>query len=126
MMLLSGCAPSDIATGRCESIPFTTADQWECTVKGDIVGQPSSIEFDTESRNQVAEVSMAFQVTRGTLRIRYADLSSARSVLVTPSEPATITMKTRMHREDRSFMVHFDPIDGPVEGLTGTVKYSTP
>jgi hypothetical protein len=126
MLLLSGCAPSDIARGSCESHPLTIGDEWSCTVKGAIVGQPSAVEFSTESRNHVAEVSMAFQVTEGTLRIRYSDLSGGKSVLVTPSEPADITMKTQMSPNDRSFMVHFEPINGPAEGLTGTVKYSTP
>ena len=125
-MLLAGCAPADIAKSSCESVLLTTANAWSCTIKGDRVGQASSIAFSTESRNQVAEVNIALRVTKGTLRLRYQDLSGEQHLLVTPSEPATLAMRTRMHRERRSFTLYFEPIDGAVEGLTGTVKYSTP
>lgn len=126
MMPLVCCAPGNIARSSCESILLATGDPWSCTVKGDIVGQASSIEFDTESRNQVAHVSIALRVTKGTLRIGYYDLAGEQHLLVTPSKPADLTMQTRMHRERRSFTVYFEPINGDVEGLTGTVKYSTP
>jgi hypothetical protein len=45
---------------------------------------------------------------------------------VTPSEPANLEMQTRMHRERRSFSISFEPVNGAVEGLSGTVKYLTP
>lgn len=125
-MLLAGCAPDNIAMSSCESHPLTTADAWSCTVKGDVVGQASSIAFSTESRNQVAEVRIALRVTKGTLRVGYQDLSGEQHLLVTPSEPADLAMRTRMHRERRSFTLFFEPVNGAVEGLTGTVKYSTP
>jgi len=96
------------------------------TVKGDIVGQASSIAFSTESRNQVAQVRIALRVTKGTLRVAYQDLAGNQHLLVTPSEPADFRMQTRMHRERRSFTLSFEPVNGAVEGLTGTVKYSTP
>ena len=126
MMLLVCCAPGNIARSTCESIFLSTRDEWSCTVKGDIVGQASSIEFDTESRNQVAHVSVALRVTKGTLRVDYRDLAGDQHLLVTPSQPAELTMQTRMHREHRSFTLYFEPVNGEVEGLTGTVKYSTP
>jgi hypothetical protein len=126
MTLLIGCAPGNIARSSCESIMLATGDPWSCTVKGDIVGQASSISFDTESRNQVAHVNIALRVTKGTLRLGYYDLAGEQHLLVTPSAPAELTIRTRMHREDRSFTLYFEPINGTVEGLTGTVKYSTP
>ncbi len=126
MTLLIGCAPSNIARASCQSSFLSTADAWSCTVTADIVGQASSIEFDTESRNQVAQVSIALQVTKGTLRVGYYDLAGEQHRLVTPSEPATLAMQTRMNRERRSFTLMFEPVNGAVEGLTGTVKYSTP
>ena len=126
MMMLAGCAPNNIARGSCESIFLSTVDEWSCTVKGDIVGQPSSIEFDTESRNHVAKVSIALQVTKGKLQVSYQDLTGPQRLIVTPSEPAILEMQTRMHRERRSFTLFFEPIGGDVQGLTGTVKYSTP
>lgn len=126
LLLLVGCAPHNIARSSCKSIVLTTADEWSCTVKGDVVGQASSLEFDTESRNQVAKVNIALQVTKGTLRVSYHNLSGEQHILVTPSEPASLDMQTRMHRERRSFTLFFEPLNGAVEGLTGTVKYSTP
>jgi hypothetical protein len=126
MTLLIGCAPSNIAQSSCESILLATGDPWSCTVKGDIVGQVSSIAFSTESRNQVAHVSIALRVTKGTLRLGYQNLAGDQHLLVTPSEPADLTIQTRMHRERRSFTLLFEPVNGAVEGLTGTVKYSTP
>lgn len=126
MMMLVCCAPNNIARSSCESILLATGDAWSCTVKGDIVGQASSIEFNTESPNQVAHVNIALRVTKGTLRIGYQDLAGDRHLLVTPSEPADLTMQTRMHRERRSFALFFEPVGGSAEGLTGTVKYSTP
>jgi hypothetical protein len=126
MTLLVGCAPNNIARSSCESVFLAIGDPWSCTVKGDIVGQSSSISFSTESRNQIAQVSIALRVTKGTLRIGYYDLDGPQQLLVTPSAPADLTMKTRMHREGRYFTLHFEPVDGAVEGLAGTVKYSTP
>ena len=35
-------------------------------------------------------------------------------------------MQTRMNRETRSFTIMYEPFNGPVEGLKGTVNYSTP
>ena len=123
---LAGCAPNDIARSSCESILLSTAAAWSCTVKGELVGRPSSIEFSTESRNQVASVLIALQITKGRLRVRYHDLSGEQRVLVTPAEPANFSMQTRMHRDRRSFTLVFEPVDGAVEGLAGTVRYSTP
>jgi hypothetical protein len=126
MMLLVCCAPGNIARSSCESIFLSTRDEWSCTVKGDIVGQASSISFSSESRNHVAQVSIAMRVTKGTLRIGYQNLAGDQHLLVTPSKPADLAMQTRMHRESRSFTLYFEPVSGAVEGLTGTVKYSTP
>jgi hypothetical protein len=126
LMMLMGCAPGNIARSSCESIFLATADTWSCTVTGAVVGQPSSLSFDTESRNQIAQVSITLQVTKGTLRVGYQDLSGEQHVTVTPSEPANLAMRTRMHTEHRSFTLYFEPVNGAVEGLTGTVKYSTP
>jgi hypothetical protein len=126
LMLLAGCAPGNIARSTCESIFLSTRDEWSCTVTGDTVGQASSLEFDSESRNHVAQVSIALRVTKGTLRVGYHDLAGEQHLLVTPSAPANLNMQTRMHRERRSFTLFFEPVSGEVAGLTGTVKYSTP
>jgi len=126
LMILAGCAPKDIAHSRCQSHPLTTADEWTCTVSGDVVATTNTIKYDTESRNLVAKVIVALQVTKGKLRLTYYDLTGEKQILVTPSEPASFTMQTRMHRETRSFSMMYEPVDGPVEGLKGTVNYSTP
>jgi hypothetical protein len=126
MMMLAGCAPANRARSSCESHPLTTADEWTCTVKGPIVDSAVSITYDTESRNPIARVNVALQVTKGTLRLTYHDLSGEQHLLVTPSAPANLAMQTRMHRDSRSFTLFYEPVGGAVEGLTGTVKYSTP
>ena len=126
MVMLIGCAPDNIARSSCTSMMLTTADEWSCTVTGKVVGQPSSLSFDTESRNHVARVTLTLRVTKGTLRVSYQDLSGEQHLLVTPSEPVELAMQTRMHRDRRSFTLYFEPVGGAVEGLTGTVKYSTP
>jgi hypothetical protein len=125
-MVLAGCAPANRARSSCESHPLTTADEWTCTVKGPVVDSAVSITYDTESRNEIAHVNVALQVTKGTLRLTYYDLSGEQHLLVTPSEPANLVMKTRMHKENRSFTLFYEPVNGAVEGLAGTVKYSTP
>jgi hypothetical protein len=125
-MVLAGCAPTNIAHSSCEDHPLTTADEWTCTVKGPIVDRTNSVAYNTESRNQIAQVNIVLQVTKGTLRVTYYDLSGEQHLLVTPSEPASLAMKTRMHKETRSFTLMYEPVNGAVEGLTGTVKYSTP
>jgi len=126
LVALAACAPKDIASARCTNTVLSVHDEWTCTVTGAVVGRFNSVEFDTESRNQVAEVSFTLQVTKGSVRVKYADLSGSKEIIVTPSEPATVNMKTRMHRERRSFTMSFEPVNGVAEGLTGTVKYSTP
>lgn len=126
LMLLPGCVPKDIARATCETFMLSTVDAKSCKVKADVVGRASSIEFDTESRNQVAKVNIALQVTKGTLRVTYQNLEGEQRLLITPSEPASLDMQTRMHRERRSFTLFFEPVNGAVEGLTGTVKFSTP
>ena len=123
---LAGCVPKDIARANCQTVFLSTDDAKTCTVKADIVGRPSSIEFDTESRNHVAQVSLAFQVTKGKLRVTYNDLTGKQELLVTPSEPANVNMQTQLRRDARSFSLFFEPVGGVVEGLSGTVKYSTP
>ena len=60
------------------------------------------------------------------MRLTYYDLIGQKTLLVTPSEPANFTMQTRMRRETRSFDIMYEPVNGPVEGLKGTVNYSTP
>jgi hypothetical protein len=125
-LLLAGCLPANRARSSCQSHPLTTADEWTCTVQGPVVDNPVTITYDTESRNQIAHVDIALQVTKGTLRITYYDLSGQQHLIVTPSEPASVAMQTRMHRETRSFTLFYEPVNGRVEGLSGTVKYSTP
>ncbi|MCY1015566.1 hypothetical protein [Pyxidicoccus sp. MSG2] len=126
LMLLTACAPNDIARTSCQSVMMATHDPWECTLSGERIGRASSIEFDTESRNHVAQVKFTMKVTKGTLRVSYVDLDGNKQLTVTPASPASIEMQTRMHRERRSFTLYFEPLDGHVEGLTGTVDYSTP
>lgn len=125
-MMLAGCAPKNIARSACESLPLSTADAWSCTVTADIVGQSSSIEFDTESRNHVAKVNIALQVAKGTLHVTYRDLAGEQRLVVTPAAPANLVMQTPMHPERRAFTLFFEPVGGAVEGLAGTVNYSTP
>jgi hypothetical protein len=126
MVMLAGCAPTNIAHSSCTDHPLTTADEWTCTVKGQLVDTTNSVHYTTESRNQIAQVKIAVQVTKGTLRLTYYDLAGEQHVLVTPSEPATISMQARLRKDDRSFTVMYEPLNGTVEGLTGTVNYSTP
>jgi len=126
VMLLAACAPSNIAGGSCQDHPLTTADEWTCTVKGPLVDNTNTIEYKTDSRNQIAKVQIALQVTKGTLRITYGDLEGSHKVLVTPSEPFAITVQTRLRKEGRSFSIMYEPVNGRVEGLTGSVNYSTP
>jgi hypothetical protein len=123
---LTGCMPHDIARASCRNTVLSLHDEWTCSVKADVVGRSSSIEFDTESRNRVAQVSIDLRVAKGKLRVHYADLSGSQQIVVTPSEPASFEMKTQMHAERRSFTLRFEPVDGNVEGLAGTVKYATP
>jgi hypothetical protein len=124
--MLAGCAPSDIARSSCESVTLATGDPWSCTVKGDLVARISSISFTTESRNQIAHVDIALRVAKGTLRVGYRDLTGEQQLVITPSEPGTVAMQTKLHPERRSFTLVFQPIGGAVQGLAGTVKYSTP
>ena len=126
LLALGACAPANIAHGSCESHPLTVADEWTCTVTGQVVATTNSIRYSTESRNQIAKVNVALQVTKGTLRITYADLAGSHQMLVTPAEPATFSMQTRLSTNDRSFTIMYEPVNGNVEGLSGTVKYSTP
>ena len=126
LFVFAGCAPNDIARATCENVVLAIGDPWNCTVKADVVGQASSISFDTESRNRVAQVKIALRVKKGTLRVDYNDLTGDQHLLVTPSQPADLSMQTRMHNERRSFTLSFEPVNGKVEGLTGTVNYSTP
>lgn len=126
LVLLAGCAPDDIARTSCRDEMLATGDPWACVVSGEHIGQSSSIEFDTESRNQVAKVKLALKVTKGTLRVSYRDLAGDQRLVVTPTAPATLEMQTRLNRERRSFTLYFEPLGGSVEGLSGTVDYSTP
>jgi hypothetical protein len=126
LLAVGACVPANRARSTCESHPLTTADEWTCTVKGPVVDSAISITYDTESRNQIAQVNIALQVTKGTLRLTYYDLSGEQHVLVTPSEPVNLAMKTRMHRDTRSFTLFYEPVNGTVEGLAGSIKYSTP
>lgn len=123
---LARCAPDDIARASCRDEMLSTADPWYCTVEADRVGQSSSIEFDTESRNHVAHVKIALAVASGTLRVAYHDLNGSQRLEVTPGKPAMLEMRTRLHRDRRSFTLSFEPVGGEVQGLRGTVDYSTP
>ena len=125
LVLAPGCAPDDIARSSCTSEMLAIGDPWNCTVTGDRVGRKSWLEFDTESRNHVAKVSIALKVTKGRLRIGYHDLTGHRQVTVTPETPFSIEMETRLNRERRSFTLSVEPIGGVVEGLRGTVRYRT-
>ena len=124
-----GGSPAAPERHRARLVPerfLSTVDAWSCTVKADIVGQASSIRFNTESRNHVAQVNIAFQVAKGKLRVTYQDLAGTQQLLVTPSEPVKSEHADAAAPRRRSFTLFFEPVGGVVEGLTGTVKYSTP
>jgi hypothetical protein len=125
LMPLAGCAPKNIVKSTCHNDPLATSDPWACTLSGDSVDRTSSIEFDTESRNQVAEVKLAVAVKQGTLRLRYHDLDGEQQLTITPTTPAKVEMKTRLQRDRRSFTLYFEPV-GQVGGVSGTVDYLTP
>jgi len=125
-LMLAGCAPKNMVRSSCTDHPLTTADEWTCTVKGPLVDTTNSISFSTESRNLIAKVQITLQVTKGTIRLTYGDLAGKHQLLVTPSEPAALSIQTRLGREDRAFSLMYEPVNGTVEGLTGTVNYSTP
>jgi hypothetical protein len=124
-LLLTACAPDDIVKGTCRSVMLAAGDPWECTVKGDRVGQDSAVYFSTESRNKIANVKIALFVRKGTLRVRFSDVHGGKQIVVTPEQPAKLEMRTPLHPERRDFGMHFEPLGGPVEGLTGTVDYDT-
>jgi hypothetical protein len=126
LLVLAACAPKDIARSSCTNSISSTVDAMSCSVGAQVVGRASSMTFDTESRNQIAEVSIALKVEKGRLRVDYYDLAGAQHVLVTPEEPVNLAMKTRLNRDTRSFTLMFAPVDGIVEGLSGSVQYSTP
>ncbi|WP_164014740.1 hypothetical protein [Pyxidicoccus trucidator] len=126
LTLLTACAPNDIARTSCQSVMMATHEPWECKLSGERIGRASSIAFDTKSRNHVAQVKFTMKITQGTLRVSYRDLDGDKQLTVTPASPASIEMQTRLHRESRSFTLYFEPLGGHVEGLTGTVDYSTP
>ena len=123
---LAACAPDNIATARCRSIMLAIGDPWTCTVSGERVEQASAVYFDTESRNRVAQVKIALRVAKGTLRVDYHDVEGDKRLTVTPDRPASLEMRTYLQPERREFFLKFQPLGGPVEGLTGTVDYSTP
>ena len=71
-------------------------------------------------------MQIALQVTKGTLRVT-SDLAGAQHLLVTPSEPATLRHADADDaRTIGRSQLMYEPVNGAVEGLTGTVKYSTP
>ena len=125
-MLLAACVPDNIATARCKSIMLATGDPWTCTVRGERVEQASAVYFDTESRNRVAHVKIALRVAKGTLRVDYHDVDGDKRLIVTPDRPASLEMRTYLQPQRREFFLKFQPLGGAVEGLTGTVDYSTP
>jgi hypothetical protein len=124
VLLLVSCVPDGIARATCESEMMATGDPWHCKVHAEFITQDSAIHFDTESRNFVAQVQISLRVAKGTLRVGYADLKGAHQVTITPEAPFELSMETKMHRQDRSFTLHFKP-QGRVEGLSGTVDYAT-
>ena len=126
VLLSTACVPDDIATARCESVMLAIGDPWTCTVSGDRVGRPSAIYFDTESRNRIAKVKIALRVAKGTLRVRYHDVEGDKRLTITPGAPAVLEMQTYLQPQRREFALHFEPLGGAVEGLAGTVDYSTP
>ena len=126
VLLASGCAPDDIARANCRSVMMAAYQPWECTLSGERIARANRIDFDTESKNRIAKVKFTIQVAKGTLRVRYNDLEGTKRILVTPQAPASVEMQTRMHPDDRSFNLFFEPLGGDVEGLTGTVDYLTP
>jgi hypothetical protein len=105
---------------------LAVGDPWHCTVSGDRVGRKSAVYFDTESRNKIAKVKIALRVAKGTLRVDYRDLEGDKRLTVTPQAPADLEMQTYLQPERREFFLKFEPLGGPVEGLTGTVDYLTP
>src|SRR5436190_22522060 len=109
--MVAGCAPTNIAHSSCTDHPLTTADEWTCTVKGPLVDTTNSVHYTTESRNQIAQVKIALHVTKGTLRLTYYDLAGEQHVLVTPSEPASLSMQTRLRKDDRSFTLMYEPVN---------------
>jgi hypothetical protein len=126
LSLLAGCTPKNIVHSSCESEMLATGDPWRCTLSGEVVEQASSIEFDTESRNRLAEVQIALRVRQGPLRLGYRDLRGEQHVLVTPDTPLALSLQTRLRPEARSFTLYFEPLAGKAEGLLGTVRYTTP
>src|SRR5512141_1769971 len=107
LALLTACAPDNIARTSCRSEMLATADPWACTIRGERIDQASSLEFDTESRNQVAQVKLLLKVEKGTLRVGYRDLDGDKQITITPDAPASLEMRTRLHRERRSFTLYF-------------------
>jgi hypothetical protein len=124
--VLIGCAPDGIARASCESIMLATGDPRKCRITGPTIDKASSLTFDTESRNQVAQARISLRVDKGALRVGYRDLVGDKVAIVTPEAPLSLEMQTRMHRDRRSFTLSFDPQGKEVAGLTGTVDYSTP
>lgn len=105
---------------------LAVGDPEHCTVSAKVLGRASAVHFDSESRNHVAQVKVNLRVAKGTLRVGYRDLQGPHQVLITPETPFVLSMQTRLQRETRSFTLDFSPRGGTVEGLNGTVDFSTP
>jgi hypothetical protein len=123
---MTACVPDDIARATCESEMLAVGEPEHCVVSSKSVGRASAIHFDSESRNHVAQVKINLRVAKGTLRLGYSDLEGPHQASITPETPFSLSMQTRLQRETRSFTLDFAPQGGAVEGLSGTVDFSTP
>ncbi len=124
-LLLAACHPKNVPRTACHDEVLGVADPWFCTVTAESLEAPSSVAFDTESRNKVAQVKINLAVAKGTLRIGYFDVGGQQQVTLTPDDPLTLAIRAPLDRDRRSFTLSFNP-EGRVEGLSGTVNYSTP
>ena len=125
LVCLTACVPKNSPTSKCHEEFLGVADPWSCTVSAETVDAVSYLSFTTESRNKVAQVKLSLFVAKGTLKLGYVDVAGEQHAVVAEGAPLTLEMQAPMQPQRRSFSLSFEP-QGKVEGLTGTVSYSTP
>ncbi len=126
MLAAAGCKPPvGAAVTSCEVPLLKTGAARDCTVEVVRFEGPTSAWFSTDSKNRKAKVRLELQVAKGQVKATVRRFEGEPLAFTVGQAPQVLELETSMGNNQR-FELALEPLGAAVEGLTGTVNYSSP
>jgi hypothetical protein len=119
---LAACAaPEDALVSSCHTPTLSLIT--ECKLRATRLPTVRYAYMDANTKNFKVRVSGTFTVQKGRVNVAVPGCEEGGRAEVTVERPASIQCDTALNRNDFTFAVRAEPVEGSAEGFAGSVTF---